>query len=202
MPDWPRTVTRGEFEPPFLTNAPIWRAFSGQQPLHSSAVWHSNSGDGIYTPIYLHRRMLVKKLYAFNGATVSGNCCIALYSSANWDGGAPARFGSYSYSVPSTRLATSGSVAQSGTNAWQAFDVTDVLLDPGLYWLAYALDNATSTVTRLASIAVPASSNYGWPFAPFFRTSNVFPLPDPGLAWFLQSSDTYSVPLLAMGGLA
>lgn len=200
MPDWPRAVNRGEFEPPFLTNAPIWRAFSGQQPLHSSAVWHANNGV-IYTPVYLRRRMLIKKLYAFNGATVSGNCCIALYASAYYGGAAPSAFGYSALSIPYTRLATSGSVGQSGTNAWQTFNITDVLLDPGLYWLAYALDNTTGTVMRLASIAVPASSNYGWRFAPF-RQGGGYPPPDPASPGYLSSGDTYSVPLLAMGGLA
>ena len=70
----------------------------------------------------------VRRLWVYNGAAVSGNLDVGLYSH---DG---------------TRLVSSGSTAQAGTNTLQLMDVTDVLLAPGLYYLALCLDNTTGAV--------------------------------------------------------
>lgn len=201
MPDWPNSK-HDEFEPPFLTNVPNWYEFSGLAPLHTSAVWH-NANSTIYTPVLVQRKRTVKRLYAFNGAAVSGNCSIALYSSsAQYDGSPPERYGYVALQLPYTRLTASGSVAQAGTNVWQAFDVADVVLAPGLYWLAYALDNTTGAVMRLASVAVPGPGGLGPGRFAHFRAENNFPPPNPALPGVLFSDYTYSIPLLAMGGLA
>lgn len=197
--DWPFSPV-DEFAPPFLTNVPQWLEFTGIAPLYSSAAWHVGN-EGFYTPVLVRRKMTVKRLYAFNGSVVSGNCSVALYDSAYWGGAAPARAGYESTRVPYKRLTASGSVAQSGVSQWQSFDVTDVLLAPGLYWLAYALDNTTGQVTRLASVTIPSTMYYTW-FSTPVMVGGTFPLPDPGNPNPLSGVDTYEIPLLAMGGLA
>jgi hypothetical protein len=57
-------------------------------------------------------------MLVLNGATASGNMDVGIYDYAG------------------TRLVSSGSTAQSGTSAFQDFDITDTLLGPGIFYLA------------------------------------------------------------------
>ena len=67
-----------------------------------------------------------------NWAVANGNSCVAVYNAAG-----------------TTRLATTGSVANSGTTDWQNASMTNVTLGAGiLYWMVYATDSATQQVLR------------------------------------------------------
>ena len=62
-----------------------------------------------------------------NGATVSGNVDMGIYSAGF------------------TKIGSSGSAAQSGTNALQAVDITDTWIGPGDFYFGIACDNTTAT---------------------------------------------------------
>ena len=103
----------------------------GRMNVAASAVWTA-SNRAIYIPVWLSAPIVAVQLFAYNGSAVSGNIDVGLYAG---DG---------------TRLVSSGSTAQSGTSALQAFNITDTELGPGLCYLAVALDNTTGTVFRVA----------------------------------------------------
>lgn len=89
----------------------------------------------ILYPFYLSEDITVTQLWAYNGATASGNIDVGIYDSAF------------------ARQISSGSTAQSGTNVLQVFDVTDTPLTAGQYYMAVAMDNATGTLFRQAQQA-------------------------------------------------
>jgi hypothetical protein len=88
------------------------------------------SNDALFVPFALKQTVLIKRLYALNGASVSGNIDVGIYS----DDGA--------------KITSAGSTAQAGTNVPQFFDITDVVIGPGRYYLAVAMDNTTGTLFR------------------------------------------------------
>lgn len=85
-----------------------------------------------YSPIRTPCPLVIAQLYAHNGAAVSGNIEVGLYSA---DG---------------RRLVTSGSVAQAGTSIAQTFDIADTLIGEDVFYLAVSLDNTTGTLFRTA----------------------------------------------------
>lgn len=97
----------------------------------ASATWPS-ANLAIASPIYIDSYGTVVKLFAANGATASGNADIGLYDEGF------------------NRIVSSGAVAQSGTAAIQSFDVTDVAVRPGRYYLAYSMSAATGTLIRVS----------------------------------------------------
>lgn len=100
----------------------------------SSATYPTGS-VAIYVPIQISERLLAKKLFAFNGAAVSGNIDVGVYDGLG------------------RRIVSAGSTAQTGTNVLQEFDITDTWLGPGLHYLGIALDNTTGTLFSSAPTA-------------------------------------------------
>ena len=94
----------------------------------TSTVWPA-ANLAIYAPVVIDEDTKVTQLWTVNGAAVAGNVDIGLYS------------------VDGVRLASAGSTAQSGVNLMQKFDITDLYLGPGTYYLAVSLsDAATATL--------------------------------------------------------
>jgi hypothetical protein len=104
-------------------------AYSGGSGPGSATFPASN--DAIFVPLYLSQATLVKRLFSSNGSAVSGNIDVGIYT----ENGA--------------RITSSGSTAQSGTSTLQFFDITDIVLGPGRYYLAVAMDNTTGTLFRV-----------------------------------------------------
>jgi hypothetical protein len=104
------------------------------------------------------RPMTVSTITVYVG-TASGNIDAGLYESdgTTW-----------------TRLASAGSTAASGTNALQTLTLgSPVTLIPGKdYWLAFAADNGTVTVTRISGTSGPNGRGN----RAIFKASS-FPLP-------------------------
>lgn len=96
----------------------------------ASAVFPA-SNDAIFVPVYLKQTMLIQRLFSINGATASGNIDVGIYAE---DG---------------AKITSAGSTAQSGTNVPQFFNITDVAIGPGRYYLAVAMDNGTGTLFRV-----------------------------------------------------
>lgn len=92
------------------------------------ALAWSTANKAIYIPVSISAPVTIVKMFVINGGTASGNIDVGIYDR----GGA--------------RLVSSGSTAQSGTSVIQEFNITDITLNPGLYYLACAMDNNTGTL--------------------------------------------------------
>lgn len=92
----------------------------------SSTAWNT-ANRAVYMPVYLDRPVVVLKLWVFNGATASGNIDVGLYD-RNYN-----------------RLTSAGSTAQAGTNVLQEFDVADLSIAGGVYFIGIAASATTTT---------------------------------------------------------
>lgn len=124
----------------------------------ASATWPT-ANRAIYMYFAVQTPITVTKLFCYNGAVVSGNVAMAIFDAVG------------------TRIVTTGSVAQAGTNALQEFDITDTVLFPDLYILGLQCDNTTATFfrTQLGAtyLALGAAVTGGAPTFPFPATVTV-----------------------------
>jgi hypothetical protein len=102
----------------------------------ASTAWPTGS-LAIFVPFRITKKTQYNTLFLMNGTVVSGNVDMGIYTQ---DG---------------IKLTSAGSTAQSGTSAIQSFSVTQVELDSGLYYLALAFDNTTSTVFAQSPTIAP-----------------------------------------------
>lgn len=193
--DWPLDLS--PTYAPFISNAEhFWRRVR-IQPAYASQAWPL-ADQAIYTPVFIPDRRDVTHLYAFNGATASGNCDIGLFEAYRLDidgglNGAPGNG-----ILPGALLTSAGSTAQAGTSAWQEFNVTDVEVGPGWYFLAYVLDNTTGTVMRLGGFDGLATYPHHAQLTGTLLGVNEFPLSgSPGT--YDPAILTTVIPSLALG---
>jgi hypothetical protein len=93
----------------------------------------------IYVPLIATERILISQFFWNNAGTVNGNTDVGIYS---FDG--------------TIKLGSTGSTANSGTNAQQVVNVTDFFICPNQrFWMAISSDSATQQYSR-NSIAVYA----------------------------------------------
>lgn len=130
----------------------------------SSATWPAGN-LAIYVPFTVWEPFTVTHLAWVNGAAVSGNVDMGIYDEAG------------------TRLTSTGATAQSGTNAIQIVDITDITLGPGLYYMAMSLSSAVGTIWRNAP-AVYLSIMSG-----VYEQASAHPLP--ANATFAAPAQTY-----------
>lgn len=116
----------------------------------NSSGWVANRS--YFTPFYLPAPAMLRRIGWGNGATSSGNVDAGLF---RYDG---------------TRLRTTGSTPQAGSDAIQTVDVVDIECPPGLYYMAIAFDNTTGNIRCISSTARILSS-----FGVFQQSA--FPLP-------------------------
>lgn len=88
------------------------------------------ANTAVFVPFRLPGPTTVTKLWVVNGSAVSGNIDVGIYDESG------------------NRLGSKGSTAQVGTEALQEFDITDISLPVGRYYLAVVLDNGTGTLYR------------------------------------------------------
>jgi len=91
------------------------------------------ANDAIFVPAYVNQVITVKRLFSVNGATLAGSIDVGIYT----QGG--------------DKIVSAGSNLQSGTNVPQFFDIADLSLSPGRYYLAVAMSNVTGTLFRAAA---------------------------------------------------
>lgn len=106
--------------------------FQGLNAPFGTATAYPTASLAIFFPLVLNDIVTFSKGGWLNGATVSGNVDIGVYDKAL------------------NKLVTAGSTAQSGTSTFQSVSVTSTTLNPDLYWLAFACDNATGTFQAAA----------------------------------------------------
>lgn len=173
MPDFPlpiklvNQINIGTFSPESMA-API---SSLGINLSNSFAWPT-ANLAIYIPVEIYQPVTIAKMAVCNGTAVSGNIDVGIYdvSQDNW--------------------ITKGSTAQTGTSAIQIFDITDTLLNPGLHYMAVALDNTTATLMGYTGGVAPEIGAHG-----VFQQASAFPLPNPAVfAAFAQTV----VPLIMM----
>ena len=128
-------------------------ANGGILTLPTSTAWNS-ANKAQYMPFRIFAPTIITKLWWFNGATASGNVDCGIYDAALM------------------RLVSTGSTAQAGTSVLQIVDITDVLLGPGLYYFALALDNTTGTIMRAGTSGTAIMVGFG-----IFSQNSAFPLP-------------------------
>ena len=120
----------------------------------SSAAWPT-ANKAFYAPFYLWRDVTVSKMFLLNGSTANGNLEMGIYSTSG------------------VRLATTGSVAQSGTNVCQRANLlSSVNLGVGQYYMALVLTSGTGTVMRKSVASPPLMNMFG-----YFQQTSAFPLP-------------------------
>lgn len=195
MPQFP-VQTKEPRQAVFISNAEWYTRMTGRAIDNTSRTWSTTNGNTL-TPIFIPRSMTIKKLYAYNGAAVSGNCCISLYAPRYIAGRTSiGALNGFFWEGAMTRLMTSGAVAQAGISQWQIFDVTDRFVTPGFYVLVYGLNNTTGQMVMLSDTPPSSAVNYG---ALIASEGNGVPHGDP---LYSVNPTTMRLPLLAVGGIA
>lgn len=95
----------------------------------TSQVWPiANACVGV--PFTLNEPFIVRKLFAANGAVVSGNIDVGVLTSEG------------------NLIVSAGATAQAGALALQSFTIAATTLVPGRYFMAIGLNNTTGTLLR------------------------------------------------------
>lgn len=103
----------------------------------ASGAWPA-ANTAIFIPFSLTELMTALKItYLINAA--SGNVDAGIYS------------------LGGTRIVSKGSTAAAGSGVWTTLDITDTILGPGTYYLAFAADNGTITLFRGRASTVPSA---------------------------------------------
>lgn len=109
----------------------------------------------LFVPFSVPAPVIAKKLWWFNGATVTGSVDMGIYDLAG------------------VRLVSTGATGQSGSSAVQIADITDTALQPGVYYLAMAMDS-TSTAVRYSTASTQWMQACGMK-----QMASAYTLPDP-----------------------
>lgn len=111
------------------------------------------ANDAIFLPFKLERPALIKRMFSVNGNVVSGNIDLGIYTR---DG---------------RRIVATGSTAQTKLTSMQFISITTTFINPGLYYLAIAMDNNTGVIRRF-NISIIRQQHFG-----VLRAASAFPLP-------------------------
>jgi hypothetical protein len=98
---------------------------------------YESANRGVWFPLLVPATCTVRRMWWANGATVnaSNNIEAGIYSD---DG----------LHKPSTKVITTGSVAQGTASQVQFADITDTILAPGVYWLYLSCSTTSATFFR------------------------------------------------------
>lgn len=129
------------------------------------------ANQAIYIPFVIYEPTVIKTLYTYNGGAVSGNADVGIYSE---DG---------------TRLTSTGSTALSGANTQQVYNIDDITLGPGRYYIALALNGTSSSIYFTTGLP----RQHQMKMAGVKTETSAFPLP--ATATFSVYSSTLTLPL-------
>lgn len=158
MPDFPQagqefnlsTICTASIEScgvPASANQTSWGA--------AAAAW-PNANRAIFTPFVVEARCTAYQLFVGVGAA-SGNLDLGIYDREKH------------------LLVSTGSTAVAGVNAIQTINTTDLLLHPGLYYMAMVCDNVVATFNSGAPLASVAGA---WGC---LQQAAAHPLPNPAV---------------------
>lgn len=114
---------------------PLAMIIAGIESTASAAYPSANLA--IYVPFMLAERATVTQMWCINGTTANSNIDVGVYASTAAGG-------------PGPRIISKGPTAQSGTSVFQAFDITDTVLAPGIYYMAISCSATTGTFFAVA----------------------------------------------------
>lgn len=97
----------------------------------ASGAWPA-ANRCMFLPFVVYQPLIAVKMGVINGTTASGNLDIGIVDDQQ------------------NRLVSAGSTAQAGTTQLQVVDITDTLLEPGVYYMALSMDGTTGTTGRWA----------------------------------------------------
>ncbi len=131
---------------------PWARTLAPAAPLNTT-TWPATN-QAIYIPFTLAKPYTAARMWLYNGGTVSGNLDLGIYDDQG------------------NTIVTKGSTLQATINVMQFLDITDTVLNPGVYYMAVALDNTTSTPQTLQVASLTTTRTSG-----ILSQSTAFPLP-------------------------
>lgn len=106
----------------------VGQLFHSTAASNTTSITYPGASRALAVPFEIAYPFLVRKVFWLNGTTASTDSAdVGVYTEAG------------------ARLVSGGGTAISGTNSMQEVDVTDTLLRPGRYWLAYAQNGVTAT---------------------------------------------------------
>lgn len=129
----------------------------------------------LFVPFTIAVPTTIVKIMWVNGATVSGNVDVGLYDSQG------------------NRLVSSGTTAQTTVSVVQPVDTTDVTLQPGVYYMAMAMDNTTGTTRKFTTGSTALCRAVG-----VYQQVSAFPLPSS--ATFATASTSDFIPVFGITG--
>lgn len=152
MSDFPKSVEVPRLiVHPFMQNSIGFNQAIVPYPTGTTA-WPS-ANAAIYIPFVIGASTTIVKFFWLNGATVSGNIDVGIYDSQG------------------NRLVSSGSTVQTTINVIQSVDTTDLTLQPGLYYMAMAMDNTSGVIRASAGTAILNRASG------IYSQASAFPLP-------------------------
>lgn len=122
----------------------------------------------IYFPFRISNPCIFTKLWWYNGASAS--------ASYNIDMGI--------FSEDGTRIISTSSTAQSGSNLMQSVDITDTLLDIGTYYFGFVCDTTSANFMRCT-----LATGFLCPVTGILEQASTFPLP--ANATFASATNNY-----------
>ncbi len=141
----------------------------------TSAVWPS-ANLALFFPFTVAEPTLVRRMFVYNGATASGQTDVGIYTT---DG---------------ARITSAGANAlallQVGVSVMQYFDIADVTLMPGDYFLAISKNDTTGTVFRAGPVLALVRANG------VLHMATAHPLP--ATATFAAPTLTGNIPLFGL----
>lgn len=120
--------------PPFISTVSKFGPIGELQAIGSLTAGAAVGANVAYAvPVALPFPVTAVKLWWRNGSSVAGNVDVGIYNS--------------SFAL----LLSTGAVAQSGTAAVQAVDVTDTVLPAGLYYFALSASSAAMEIQQIVN---------------------------------------------------
>jgi hypothetical protein len=121
-------------------------------PTPASVAWGTINLIRLY-PFVLAEPVLVRKLWIYKGATVTGSVDCGIYAE---DGPSTCARIIAASTAGGTAIAVSA-----GANALQEFDIADIQLGRGRYYMAAAMSLTTTTMFANA-VAAALAATWGW----------------------------------------
>lgn len=136
----------------------------------ASTAW-ATGNQARYVPFLIPDQITIVKLLAYNGSTANGNTDIGLYD----EGG--------------NQIVGIAAAAQSGTTAWQEFDIADTTINPGLYYIGLLNSGTTGTYFAYADL------QWGRILGVYSQAVGAGNLPNPAT---FAALDAFGIPIVAM----
>ncbi len=151
----------------------------------ASATW-LGADVALYMPFIVRKEFVVKQFRLANGGTLAGNVDLGIYDST-------------AEGLPQTLQDSTGSTAHAGANDVQLFNVSNIALSAGLYYMAAALSSASATVV---SAVIDLHTNFTTLDRPHsldgvFEEASALPLP--ATATPVVMSGLRQAPLMYVG---